>query len=87
MTIPHKQGLYDPQFEHENCGIGLIVDMKGRKSHDIVQEHLKSVLIWIHRWLRMRSITGDGAGIFIQTQTNSSEKFYKTLSPLNCQIR
>ena len=41
MTIPHKQGLYDPQLEHENCGIGLIVDMKGRKSHDIVQGALE----------------------------------------------
>ena len=37
MTLPRKQGLYDPVNEHENCGIGLIVDMKGRKSHDIVQ--------------------------------------------------
>ena len=37
MTHIPKQGLYDPENEHENCGIGLIVDMKGRRSHDIVK--------------------------------------------------
>jgi glutamate synthase domain-containing protein 1 len=30
--IPEKQGLYDPQFEHDSCGVGFIVDMHGRKS-------------------------------------------------------
>ena len=44
---PKAQGLYDPQNEHENCGIGLIVDMKGRKSHDIVKSALELSLIHI----------------------------------------
>ena len=67
MTIPHKQGLYDPQFEHENCGIGLIVDMKGRKSHDIVQGALEICVNLDHRGgCGCDPITGDGAGIFIQ---------------------
>ena len=37
MKHPPKQGLYDPNNEHENCGMGFIVDMKGRKSHEIIQ--------------------------------------------------
>ena len=43
MTLPQKQGLYDPANEHENCGIGLIVDMKGRRSHEIVQGALENL--------------------------------------------
>ena len=49
MTLPRKQGLYDPVNEHENCGIGLIVDMKGRKSHDIVQGALEICVNLDHR--------------------------------------
>ena len=41
MTNIPKQGLYDPSYEHENCGIGLIVDMKGRRSHEIVKGALE----------------------------------------------
>ncbi len=74
MTIPHKQGLYDPQFEHENCGIGLIVDMKGRKSHDIVQGALEICVNLDHRGgCGCDPITGDGAGIFIQIP----DKFFR----------
>ena len=35
---PAKQGLYDPQYEHDACGVGFVVDLKGRKSHDIVEQ-------------------------------------------------
>ena len=34
--LPPKQGLYDPAFEHDACGVGFVVDIKGRKSHDIL---------------------------------------------------
>jgi glutamate synthase domain-containing protein 1 len=37
---PVKQGLYDPQFEHDACGIGFIAQMKGAKSHEIVEQAL-----------------------------------------------
>jgi glutamate synthase domain-containing protein 1 len=37
---PSKQGLYDPQFEHDACGIGFIAQMKGAKSHEIVAQAL-----------------------------------------------
>jgi len=74
MTTPKKQGLYDPQFEHENCGIGLIVDMKGRKSHDIVRGALEICVNLDHRGgCGCDPITGDGAGIFIQTP----DKFFR----------
>lgn len=67
MSLPIKQGLYDPSNEHENCGIGLIVDMKGRKSHDIVSGALKICVNLDHRGgCGCDPITGDGAGIFIQ---------------------
>ena len=67
MTLPAKQGLYDPLNERENCGIGLIVDMKGRKSHDIVKGALEICVNLDHRGgCGCDPITGDGAGIFIQ---------------------
>ena len=68
---PKAQGLYDPQNEHENCVIGLIVDMKGRKSHDIVQGELEICVNLDHRGgCGCDPITGDGAGIFIQLPHN-----------------
>ena len=85
MTLPHKQGLYDPQFEHDNCGIGLIVDMKGRKSHDIVKGALEICVNLDHRGgCGCDPITGDGAGIFIQTP----HKFFKKVisQDLDCDL-
>ena len=37
-----KQGLYDPAFEHDACGVGFVVDIKGRKSHQILQQACRS---------------------------------------------
>ena len=66
-TPPKEQGLYNPTLEHENCGIGLIVDLKGRKSHSIVQGALEICVNLDHRGgCGCDPITGDGAGIFIQ---------------------
>ena len=66
-TPPKEQGLYNPTLEHENCGIGLIVDLKGRKSHAIVQGALEICVNLDHRGgCGCDPITGDGAGIFIQ---------------------
>ncbi|MGB0289760.1 MAG: glutamate synthase subunit alpha, partial [Opitutales bacterium] len=78
---PKAQGLYDPCNEHENCGIGLIVDMKGRKSHDIVQGALEICVNLDHRGgCGCDPITGDGAGIFIQLPHN----FFKKVCPAEC---
>jgi len=78
---PKAQGLYDPNNEHENCGIGLIVDMKGRKSHDIVKGALEICVNLDHRGgCGCDPITGDGAGIFIQLPHN----FFKKVCPEEC---
>jgi glutamate synthase (ferredoxin) len=78
---PKKQGLYDPQFEHENCGIGLIVDMKGRKSHSIIQDALAICVNLDHRGgCGCDPITGDGAGLFIQLP----HSFFKKVCPSEC---
>ena len=39
--FPKKQGLYDPQFEHDSCGIGFVVNVKGEKSHEIVRDAVR----------------------------------------------
>src|SRR6266700_6788930 len=65
---PAKQGLYDPQFEHEACGVGFLVNIKGRKSHDIINQGLRILLNLDHRGAcGCEANTGDGAGILIQT--------------------
>ena len=45
----HTLGLYDPQFEHDACGIGAVVDIKGRKSHQTVSDALSIVERLEHR--------------------------------------
>ncbi|XHR28844.1 MAG: glutamate synthase large subunit [Chthoniobacteraceae bacterium] len=65
--LPPKQGLYDPQFEHDACGVGFVTHMKGRKSHDIVEQALTVLLNLDHRGaVGAETNTGDGAGILIQ---------------------
>ncbi|TVQ46428.1 MAG: glutamate synthase large subunit [Gloeocapsa sp. DLM2.Bin57] len=62
-----KQGLYDPQFEHDSCGVGFIVNMKGKQSHEIVEQALTILLNLDHRGAcGCEANTGDGAGILIQ---------------------
>ena len=75
MKTPKAQGLYDPTHEHDNCGIGLIVDMKGRRSHATVRDALEICVNLDHRGgCGCDPITGDGAGIFIQVP----DKFFRT---------
>ena len=64
---PGKQGLYDPQFEHDACGVGFVVNMKGRKSHDLIEKALTAIVNLNHRGAcGCEANTGDGAGILIQ---------------------
>ncbi len=64
---PARQGLYDPQFEHESCGVGFVVNVKGRKSHAIIQQAMQALLNLNHRGAcGCEANTGDGAGILIQ---------------------
>ena len=65
--LPSKQGLYDPQFEHDACGVGFVVQMKGLASHDIVQQGLRILCNLEHRGAcGSEANTGDGAGILVQ---------------------
>ncbi len=61
------QGLYDPRFEHDACGVGFVVDMKGRRTHAIVQQGLRILINLAHRGAcGCEENTGDGAGIMVQ---------------------
>jgi glutamate synthase (NADPH/NADH) large chain len=77
---PGKQGLYDPWFEHDACGVGFIVDMKGRKSHKMVEDGLQILRNLDHRGASGAEInTGDGAGILIQLPHKFFSEIGKTL--------
>ena len=65
--IPVKQGLYDPRFEHDACGVGFVVDIKGRPSRSTVADALTVLNNLDHRSACGAEVnTGDGAGILIQ---------------------
>lgn len=65
--LPPKQGLYDPQYEKDACGMGFVAHIKGQKSHEIVQQALSVLVNMEHRGGQgSESNTGDGAGIMIQ---------------------
>ncbi|MDH8701328.1 glutamate synthase (NADPH/NADH) large chain [Dysgonomonadaceae bacterium PH5-43] len=60
-------GLYQPEFEHDSCGVGLVVDIKGNKSHTIVEQGLQVLENMLHRGAESAdNKTGDGAGITLQ---------------------
>jgi glutamate synthase (ferredoxin) len=66
-ALPPKQGLYDPQFEHDACGVGFVVDIAGRKSNEIVRRSLQVLVNLQHRGAKgCEANTGDGAGILLQ---------------------
>ncbi|MFZ5590500.1 MAG: glutamate synthase large subunit [Bacillota bacterium] len=65
--LPRAQGMYDPQFERDACGIGFVADIKGRKSHNIIKQGLQILINLDHRGAQgAESDTGDGAGILLQ---------------------
>ena len=65
--FPNRQGLYDPQHEKDSCGIGFVVNIKGKKSHDIVRKGLQVLENLTHRGAQGADAhTGDGAGILLQ---------------------
>ncbi|MGH7174633.1 MAG: glutamate synthase subunit alpha, partial [Gemmataceae bacterium] len=66
-TPPNKQGLYDPRYEHDACGVGFVVNLKNRQSHDIVRDALRILNNLEHRGAcGCEKNTGDGAGILVQ---------------------
>ena len=66
--MPKAQGLYDPRYEHDACGVGFIVNIKGFKSHKLIRDCLTVLDNLTHRGAcGCEENTGDGAGILIQT--------------------
>ncbi len=75
MAYPKKQGLYDPAHEKENCGIGFVVNLKGKRSHEIILQGLEVLNKLEHRGAcGSDPLTGDGAGLLIQIP----HRFFKT---------
>ncbi len=75
-----KQGLYDPKYEHDACGIGFIANVKGSKSHSIVSDSLKILHNLDHRGASgADQNTGDGAGILTQIPHSFFEKISLSL--------
>jgi glutamate synthase (NADPH/NADH) large chain len=67
QDLPEAQGLYDPAYEHDACGVSFVVDMKGRRSHDIVRMGINALCNLQHRGASGSEVnTGDGAGILLQ---------------------
>lgn len=65
--VPQKQGLYDPKFEHDACGIGMLVNIKGNKSHSVVVNAIEILNSLTHRGgVGSDPDSGDGAGILLQ---------------------
>ncbi len=61
-----NQGLYQSDYEHDACGVGMVVNIHGGKSHDLVDHALKVLENMEHRGAETRDKTGDGAGIMVQ---------------------
>ena len=69
-----KQGLYLPEFEHDNCGAGFICSLTGKRSNDIIHKALEILVKLEHRGaVSSDGVTGDGAGILIDIP----HKFFK----------
>jgi len=67
-ALPPPQGLYDPQFEHDSCGVGFVCHLKGQASHKIVSDALLMLENMDHRGaVGAEPDAGDGAGILVRT--------------------
>jgi glutamate synthase (NADPH/NADH) large chain len=66
MERIESKGLYQSDYEHDACGVGMVVNIHGGKSHDLVDNALKVLENMEHRGAETRDKTGDGAGIMVQ---------------------
>ena len=65
--LPSPQGLYDPSYEHDACGIGIVANIKGKKSYGIIDDALTILENLRHRGAEGADAnSGDGAGILVQ---------------------
>ena len=78
--LPSAQGLYDPRFEHDACGVNFVVHMKGQRSHQIVRHGLGALCNMDHRGAAgAEENTGDGAGILLQIP----DAFFRAVLPFD----
>ena len=78
--LPEAVGLYDPRFEHDACGVGFVVHIKGRRSHAIIEQGLELLRNLAHRGACGCEVnTGDGAGILLQMPDRFFRKVTKPL--------
>ncbi len=76
--LPEKEGLYDPEFEHDACGVGFVAHLKGEKSHDIVKKGIELLINLEHRGaVGAEKNSGDGAGILTQMPDRFMRKVAK----------
>ncbi len=66
MELKINSGLYSPSREHDSCGVGMVVNIRGNKSHELVDNALRVLENMEHRGAETRDKTGDGAGILLQ---------------------
>ncbi|MFC7048137.1 glutamate synthase large subunit [Emcibacter nanhaiensis] len=78
--LPKAQGLYNPENEHDACGIGFVANIKGNKSHDIIKQGLQILLNLDHRGaVGADPLAGDGAGLLIQMPDEFMQKETKKI--------
>ena len=78
--IPSAQGLYDPRFEHDSCGVNFVCNLRGEASHEIVQMGIDALCTLQHRGaIGAEKNTGDGAGILMQIP----DKLYRDSIPFD----
>ena len=78
--IPAAQGLYDPRFEHDSCGVNFVCNLRGEASHEIVQMGIDALCTLQHRGaIGAEKNTGDGAGILMQIP----DKLYRDSLPFD----
>ena len=78
--LPVAQGLYEPKYEHDSCGVAFVVDMHGRSSHEMVQRGLDCLFQLDHRGATgAEENVGDGAGILLQLP----DSFFRQVTELD----
>ncbi len=81
---PDKEGLYDPEFEHDACGVGFVAHLKGQQSHNIVSKGLELLANLEHRGaVGAETNSGDGAGILTQMPDKFMRRVAKEASDID----
>ncbi len=81
--LPRQQGLYSPQYEHDACGIGMLANIKGVRSHAVLQDAMETLNHLSHRGgTGAEADTGDGAGILTQIP----DTFFRKVCPLEGMV-